>query len=169
MKNINKITTERLILRKFNKNDLDDFSVIIGKDEIGKQLPKGEGYTRKEAEKWLENIKNIWEDKNYGTWAVIKKETGDLIGHCGLNPVDELDEIEVLYAIDPVYWGKGYATEAASKTVDYGLEVIGLDNIIGLTKIGNRASERVLEKSGLIYIKEIDIFDMRCKLFELQK
>ena len=165
----NEIETKRLILKRFSEKDIDAFAAIVSQDEIGKQLPKGSGYTRNEAEKWLNKIIEAWKENGFGTWAVIDKERNKLLGNCGLNQIESLDEIEVLYLLSKEEWGKGYATEAAYATLIYGFERLKLNKIIGLTKIDNQQSANVLIKNGLTYKKNIEIFNLNCKYFELYR
>ena len=156
----NELETDRLYMRRFRTNDLDVFSQILGQDEVGQWLPRGRGYTKDEVEKFLDNVAKHWQEKGYGIWAVIEKESGKIIGHCGLNYVKQNDEVEVLYGFGKEYWGLGYATEAAKAALSFGFEKIGLDRIVAFAKIDNIASRRVIEKIGLKYIKDIEIFGM---------
>ena len=148
----NELETDRLYMRRFRTNDLDVFSQILGQDEVGQWLPRGRGYTKDEVEKFLDNVAKHWQEKGYGIWAVIEKESGKIIGHCGLNYVKQNDEVEVLYGFGKEYWGLGYATEAAKAALSFGFEKIGLDRIVAFAKIDNIASRRVIEKIGLKYI-----------------
>ncbi|HHY77547.1 MAG TPA: GNAT family N-acetyltransferase, partial [Clostridiales bacterium] len=163
----NELETDRLYMRRFRTNDLDVFSQILGQDEVGQWLPRGRGYTKDEVEKFLDNVAKHWQEKGYGIWAVIEKESGKIIGHCGLNYVKQNDEVEVLYGFGKEYWGLGYATEAAKAALSFGFEKIGLDRIVAFAKIDNIASRRVIEKIGLKYIKDIEIFGMNCAYYEL--
>ena len=165
----NELETDRLYMRRFRTNDLDVFSQILGQDEVGQWLPRGRGYTKDEVEKVLDNVAKHWQEKGYGIWAVIEKESGKIIGHCGLNYVKQNDEVEVLYGFGKEYWGLGYATEAAKAALSFGFEKIGLDRIVAFAKIDNIASRRVIEKIGLKYIKDIEIFGMNCAYYELKK
>lgn len=163
------LETERLYMRRFRTDDIDVFSQILGQDEVGQWLPRGRGYTKDEVEKFLDNVAKHWQEKGYGIWAVIEKESGKIIGHCGLNYVKQNDEVEVLYGFGKEYWGLGYATEAAKAALSFGFEKIGLDRIVAFAKIDNIASRRVIEKIGLKYIKDIEIFGMNCAYYELKK
>lgn len=165
----NELETDRLYMRRFRTNDLDVFSQILGQDEVGQWLPRGRGYTKDEVEKFLDNVAKHWQEKGYGIWAVIEKESGKIIGHCGLNYVKQNDEVEVLYGFGKEYWGLGYATEAAKAALSFGFEKIGLYRIVAFAKIDNIASRRVIEKIGLKYIKDIEIFGMNCAYYELKK
>lgn len=163
------LETNRLYLRHFKAEDLEEYSRIMGQDEVGQWLPRGRGYTKEEVGKFLDNIAKHWQEKGYGIWAVIEKDSGKIIGHCGLNYVKQNDEVEVLYGFGKEYWGFGYATEAAKAALTFGSEKIGLDRIVAFAKTDNIASRKVIEKIGLKYIKDIEIFGMICAYYELYK
>ncbi|HNN15000.1 MAG TPA: GNAT family N-acetyltransferase, partial [Anaerolineales bacterium] len=109
-----------------------------------------------------------WETFHYGLWAVTQPETGDLMGWCGLEFLPDTNETEVGYLLSRVYWGNGYATEAARASVEFGRDEIGLTEIIGLTDPRNIASQRVLEKSGLSYTRRQVYFGMEMFRFATQ-
>lgn len=161
------LETERLYMRRFRTDDIDVFSQILGQDEVGQWLPRGRGYTKNEVEKFLTNIIKHWDDNGYGIWAVVEKESGNFIGHCGLNYVKQCDAVELLYGFGKEYWGKGYATEAAKSALQFGFDKVGLKKIVAFTKIDNIASRRVIEKAGFRYVKDIGIFGMVCAYYEL--
>jgi len=70
-------------------------------------------------------------------------------------PVDGVNEVEIGYAFYAPYWGKGYATEIAKACVAMGYERLGLSSVVAITAPSNRASQRVLEKAGLVYERDI--------------
>ncbi len=92
----------------------------------------------------------------YGRWACVLKETGEVIGFCGLKYLPELDAVDVGYRFLPQYWGQGLATEACAASLEFGFSVLGLEEIIGLVLPGNPASIRVLEKVGMRADGQID-------------
>jgi ribosomal-protein-alanine N-acetyltransferase len=75
----------------------------------------------------------------------------NLVGFCGLRPLDNAPGVEVLYGIAPSSWGDGFATEAALAMLHYGFEEAGLDRILGIADKQNAASRRVLEKIGMTF------------------
>jgi len=162
----NELETERLYLRHFKPEDIDEYSKIMGQHEVGQWLPRGRGYTREETERFMAYIAKHWEEKGYGIWAVAEKRSGKIIGHCGLNYVQQNDETEVLYAFGKQYWGRGYATEAAKAALEFGFDTAGLDRIVAFAKTDNAASRRIIEKIGLKYIKDIEIFGMTCAYYQ---
>ena len=85
-------------------------------------------------------------------WAIVERPSNEVIGHAVLQRLDKGDLIEVGYALGEAWWGKGYATEAARATVDFGFGPARLGLIVGIARPENLASRRVLEKTGLRYV-----------------
>lgn len=100
---------------------------------------------------WLN--KQLWRYKNEkgGALALIDKDNGAFVGWCGLliQEVDGVRELEVGYSIMPVYWGNGFATEAARKCMDEGFVRKLASSIISIIQIHNIPSQRVAEKNGM--------------------
>lgn len=88
----------------------------------------------------------------YGRWGCFLRETGRLIGFCGLKHLDDLGEVDLGYRFLPEHWGRGYATEAGAATLAFGFETLELPRIIALVLPDNAASIRVLEKLGLRFV-----------------
>lgn len=160
------IETGRLRLRHFRESDLDDYHKVMSQDEVGGQLPKGRGFTLEETTKMLHRCIDGWKNNDFGVWAVVDRETGTLVGHCGLNTVTELGQVEVMYALGKEYWGRGFATEAARASVDWGFVELELDEIIGLAKVDNPASQRVLVKCGLEEVDRLHLWGLDLMKFE---
>ena len=89
-------------------------------------------------------------ERGHAMWVVDVKASGSPIGQCGLYPAASTGpEIELAYQYLPSAWGKGYATEAATAVLRYGLGPVGLEQIIALVIPQNLASSRVLDKAGM--------------------
>ena len=168
--NWGKIETSRLCLRPFSREDLSAYTKILGDPQVGKWFPKGDGYTREEAEKSLNSILRHWEKHGFGIWAVTVKRNKDvLLGRCGLNLITATSEIEVDFIIARSFWGCGYATEAARAALTYGFETLNLDRIIALAKPENVASCRVIEKIGMRYVRDAEYWGITCAYYEILK
>jgi RimJ/RimL family protein N-acetyltransferase len=161
------IRTRRLHLRHFSKEDSEAYARIMGDKEVGKWFPKGDGYTREESEKSLKSIMDHWSRFGFGIWAIGDKSNKILLGRCGLNIIAETSEVEVDFIIAPDYWGKGYATEAARAAVRYGFENLKLGRIIALAKPENMASRRVIEKTGMQYVKNAQYWGITCAYYAI--
>lgn len=91
----------------------------------------------------------------YGRWTTILKETGKVIGWCGLKYLTDINETDLGYRWKKKHWGKGYATEAGRACLQYGFENLGVEQIIAQVLKDNKASIRVLEKIGMTYWKQL--------------
>ncbi|HUU44607.1 MAG TPA: GNAT family N-acetyltransferase, partial [Acidobacteriota bacterium] len=90
------------------------------------------------------------------TLAIIWKETGDVIGWCGLGPLDfSPGEIELFYGLSPEHWGRGIATEASRAVLRYSFAEIGLSRIVAVTHPENVGSVKVIEKLQMTFEKII--------------
>lgn len=162
------IETARLWLRPFVAADLDDYARLIFSDaEVMRYLPKRDLAPRDRAERTLTVFAENWSRHGCGVWAVTHKVTGEFMGHCGLGPVPEAGEIELLYALGRAYWGQGIATEAARASVRFGFEHANLVHLIALAVPENIASRRVMEHLGFAYEKDAHYFGLDLAYYAL--
>lgn len=152
------LETNRLRLRMFTMKDLDALSPIFGDAEVVKHLGSGKPVSRAETEVALESILRHWERHSFGRWAVLYRPTRELIGYGGLRSFD--GEPELVYLLAKPYWGRGLATEMAQACLRFGFEEREFERIIGLAKIANTASRRVLEKVGMNFEGNVQIAGM---------
>jgi RimJ/RimL family protein N-acetyltransferase len=105
----------------------------------------------------LERLLADWRGDGFGLWWLWDRATAATAGHGGLRRtrVEGVDEVEVSYALLPQFWGNGYATEIAQRSAALAQHELHLPGIVGFTLPGNIASQRVLQKTGLTYEKDI--------------
>jgi len=150
------LETNRLIFRHLIPEDLDSLYALYCDPDVKQFIPDAPltyEETREELEWFLNGHPKHPE---LGLWATIHKETGDLIGRCGLLPwnIDEQAEVEVAYLLAKAYWGQGLGTEAARAIADYAFERLKLPRLICVIDRDNQASIKVAKKIGMIYVKE---------------
>lgn len=144
------LKTARLRLRPFVLDDLDDYYRATRSDpDVMRFLPGGKPQTIEQTEQSLRRIMAHWDRHGFAMMAVIHAADDVVIGHCGLQYLPDLPDIEVGYALAKAYWGQGLATEAARACLRYGFETIGLDHIVAIFMPENTASERVMIKLGM--------------------
>lgn len=149
------IETERLILRPFTLDDVDNHHrAVYGDAGVMRYMPGGLPRTREQTERVIAYFMDHWDRHGFGAWAVVEQASGSLIGQCGLNTVPDTHplEVEVLYALAQSAWGQGFATEAARASLRYGFEQVRLDRIIALAAPDNAASRHVMDKLGMKYL-----------------
>ncbi|MBZ0280850.1 MAG: GNAT family N-acetyltransferase [Anaerolineae bacterium] len=146
------LETERLILRSFQPEDLNDYHQQIYSDpDVTRFLPTGKPRPIEKTKAVLDFSIEHETEHGFSLWAVIEKSSGQFIGHCGLVYLKGTPDVEVAYAYGKVYWGKGYASEAARASLQYGFETANLPYIVALAEPENLASQRVMQKIGMVH------------------
>lgn len=146
------VETERLILRTWLLNDLKDFFEIYGDPEVWRFInPKGVFQNDDVARRALRRGIAYQEEHGMCHWATVEKSRGKVIGACGFNLFEAGPELELVYHFAPLYWGRGYATEAGRACLSYAFNELNAQQIVASTYAENLASQRVLEKIGFVY------------------
>ena len=148
------LQTDRLTLRPLQPADAAAYAAVRFHPEVSKWLPPAQGDPLEAALGSIARFAAAWQERRYAPWGVF---LGDrLIGHGGLNFVPEFDATEVLWALHPDAWGRGYATEVARAALAYGFATLKLDLIFAITLPDNVASQAVMKRLGLIYRRRVD-------------
>lgn len=162
------LVTERLVLRPFNMGDAPVLFKIVQEPDIFRYFPTKTPWEMEKVERNIKYQIDQWQDHGYGQMAVTLAKTGLLMGWCGLEFISDTRETEVGYLLSRAFWGKGYATEAAKESVKFGIEKVGLKEIIGLTDPENTASQKVLEKCGMTFTRRQIYFGMEMFRYAIQ-
>ena len=140
------LETERLTLRQFRADDAEAHHAQVGSDPD--VTWDGSPRTLEETRERVAHYIELWRQHGYGPWAAVDRASGELLGHAGLQPLEETGEVELAYYLGRSAWGRGIATEAGEAAVQFGFDHLGLDRILAVVRPENRASQRVLEKLG---------------------
>jgi RimJ/RimL family protein N-acetyltransferase len=143
------LRTERLLLRGFRDDDIDAWSAIAADPEVTRWLGDPDGLTREQAWRQMAYFVGHWELRGCGQWALIERETGELVGRTGLLFPEGWPGLEVGWVVARRHWGRGYAPEAARAAIEWARDELGADHVISLIEDHNRASQRVAEKLGM--------------------
>ena len=148
------LETERLILREMEDSDFDALKRVISDPETMKYYYKP--YDDDGVHRWLDWCKSSYEKYGFGLWAVVLKETGEMIGDCGLTlqSIDEKMLPEIGYHIRKDCQRKGYAKEAASAVRDWAFEHTDYPSLYSYCKYTNEASYKTAEAIGMHFDKE---------------
>lgn len=143
------LQTSRLILRPFAIDDLERMAELFANDDF-MRFSTGL-FTRTQTAAFLDKVIGCDRAGLPSQFAVIVRETGTLIGYCGFlhQEVDGEAELEIGYRLDPHFWNRGLATEAARAVRDHAFRDLQLDRVISLIHPENHASRRVTEKNGM--------------------
>ena len=143
------VETERLLLRPFRPDDLEEHHRQIGADPAVTWARRS--HSLDEWRRRIDYYVGLWRDRGYGPWVVVDKESGELLGHAGLQPYEETGEEQLGYYLGRAAWGRGIATEAAAPAIRFAFDRVGLDHLVAIVRNENAASQNVLTKLGFRY------------------
>ena len=141
--------TTRLILREMTDADYDALRAIMQDPQV---MYAYEGpFTDEEVRAWLNRQLERYVRFGFGLWAVVLKETGRVIGQCGLTmqPWKEESVLEIGYLFRRDAWHRGYATEAARACREYAFSVLGTREVCSIIRDTNLASQNVARRNGM--------------------
>jgi RimJ/RimL family protein N-acetyltransferase len=144
------INTERLIMRGWRESDLAPWAAMNADPEVRQYL--GPLLTFEQASAWVLNFQDDLDRYGFGFWAVEVRASGEFIGFTGLGTVDEempFTGVELGWRLARPAWGHGYATEAALAALQYGFDIMGLPEIVAVTKARNLRSQAVMRRIGM--------------------
>jgi len=167
------LTTMRLELRELTHDDLPATRDIVC-DEQTMYAWNG-AWSEEENLAGLEKQIRGYREDGFGRWAVVLKETGKVIGVCGLQwcDTDQDSVLEIGYLFNRAYWGNGYAAEAAIACKRYAFDVLKVDEVFSLVRDTNLASINVAIRNGMLvrrrFIKHYKGEDMPHYVFSIRK
>jgi ribosomal-protein-alanine N-acetyltransferase len=144
--------SERLIYRTITESDFNTWMSFYDDPDSMRYIQPGiTGSNEEKCRAWFDRLK--WRtENNLGTMnALIEKESGHLVGQCGLliQTIDGVEELEIGYSILPTFRNKGYASEAAHKCKQFAFVNNFSDSVISCILIGNIHSEKVALYNGM--------------------
>jgi len=152
------LETERLMLRQTNVGDANGMFMMRSSVEVMKYIPVPLATDISEAEEYILSLQERMENKECINWTLTLKETGEMIGTIGFYRMElQHYRTEIGYMLLPKFYGKGYASEAVQRLVDFGCKDLGFHSIEAVIYPENMGSQRVLEKCGFVreaYFKE---------------
>ncbi|MGF7144559.1 putative acetyltransferase [Anaerotaenia torta] len=143
------LETQRLLLRTFCEEDLDDFYEYAKSPKVGPNAGWPPHNNKEESRKILDRF--MEEDE---VWAIVLKEKNKLIGSIGLHHDRLRSANEVLmlgYVLSDEYWGQGLMTEACHAVISFAFESLGIQLLTVHYYAHNLRSRRVIEKCGFQY------------------
>jgi len=151
------LETERLHLNCWSRDDFARFKPIATDPEVVRYISGGIPWTDERIQEFINRQMRFWRLHKYCLWALERKNDSRLIGFCGLQPWRESGEIEIGWWLAKDCWKQGLATEAARVVLSHGLSEVGLDRIIAVIHVENRASRHVAGKLGFVREKATEL------------
>lgn len=153
------IQTKRLELKAMGKKDVPELVALLTDEEVGKTYMVPEFESKAQAEALAERLAALSEEPDRYVAGIFLEDL--LIGM--LNETERTEEaLEVGYAIDSRYHGRGYGTEALTGAIEFFL-ARGFREVVAGAFAENAASLRIMEKSGMQRLEKTDTVTYRGK------
>lgn len=162
------LETERLLLRNQLPEDAEVLGKMFSDAEVMRFIGEGKTYPKSAAVSSITKWNDYERTHGFTSWGVIRKEDNVFIGKCGFNFLPDNSDVELSYMLDEPYWGKGYASEIAKATLEYGLNKLNLKRVVALVYPQNSPSIRVIEKTGMKYEKECEYFGVKLLKYAIE-
>lgn len=163
------LRTARAIGRRPERSDLDDLVAMWADERVTATLagPRPRDQVEQLAARWDAH----WTEHGFGPLMWHDLDRDAFVGWCGLQWTTVAGEraIELLYATRADFWGTGLTTESAREVVRWADEDLRLDELVCFTMTTNRGSQRVMEKCGFAFEREIVHADLPHVLYRRRR
>lgn len=144
--------TERLILRLYGANEKNHLIELFTDEDVMKHVDTGVMTVEKAEALWRKLIEDFYPNGKDTVYAVFAKTDDRYIGHASIRPrPDKTEDWEIGYILRKEEWGKGFATEIASRLIRYGFENLNLPEVFATIDDENSASIKTAEKAGMSF------------------
>ena len=147
------LTTRRLLLRQWRDDDLAPFAALNADPEVMRYFPAL--MSRGQSDDFARFNHATIEHQGWGLWAVEVVDGGAFIGFVGLNrprfDAHFTPAVEIGWRLDHPYWGRGYATEAATEALTFAFNDLMCPEVVSFTAVVNERSIRVMRRLGMTH------------------
>jgi RimJ/RimL family protein N-acetyltransferase len=154
---IPELSTERLLLRALEPADIGAYAAMYADPEVMQFLEDGRPQSRAAAWRSMAVHLGHWTLRGYGQWALIEPTSAEFVGRAGLWHPEGWPGLEVGWVLRRQFWGRGFASEAASVALGFAFDVVGAGQVISVIAPGNERSVAVAKRLGERYKRTIDL------------
>ncbi|MEG4396964.1 GNAT family N-acetyltransferase [Microcoleus sp. BROC3] len=148
------LETQRLVLKQILDSDLNTLHRIFTDSYVRRYLCDGEIWSLQQVEEMLAENQKLFSEKKFGLWSIETNTEQEVIGFVGLWYFFEEEQPQLVYALLPTATKKGYATEAATKILEYGFNELGFNYLVASCDRPNIESQKVAERLGMRQVEE---------------
>ena len=149
------ISTPRILIRKFSEDDRSEVVRLLTHKDVMHYM--GGPRSVENANRSFDAILKRTELVHYAPWAMVHRETSQMIGWCGIQVLKFFNEIELFYALFPENQRKGFALEASKSLVAAAFQIGCISELVALVHPDNVRSTHLLQKLGFEFVaKKVD-------------
>ena len=148
------LETKRLLVRPLEISDAQAFFKMDNNPNVHKYLWQKPVLTIDETLSTIKSVQDQYVNHKIGRFAAVLKSTNEFIGWVGIKFNTDIvnnktNFYDIGYRLDEPFWGQGYATEASFAWLDYGFQIMKIQNMEAAAHIDNVASNKILDKIGM--------------------
>lgn len=143
------LETNRLYLREMEQSDFNSLCKFLQDIEV--MYAYEHAFSNDEVQAWLDNQIRRYKQYGFGLWAIIKKDTNECIGDCGLTYQDfnGKEVLEIGYHLQKKFWHQGFATEVAIACKEYAFNKLNANEVFSIIRDNNIPSQKVAIRNGM--------------------
>lgn len=143
------LETNRLFLREMEQSDFNSLCIFLQDFEV--MYAYEHAFSNDEVQAWLDNQIRRYKQYGFGLWAIIKKDTNECIGDCGLTYQDfnGKEVLEIGYHLQKKFWHQGFATEVAIACKEYAFNKLNANEVFSIIRDNNIPSQKVAIRNGM--------------------
>jgi RimJ/RimL family protein N-acetyltransferase len=143
------IASARLVLQPVHMAEAAELHALLGHEDVRRYLTDGIAMSRAWVEGIIRDSAVSFTARGLGLWSAREHGAQRIIGLTGFRDFYTPPVLELLYALQPSHWHRGFATEMAQAAIDYAFRHVGLRAVRASTDAPNQASLRVLERLSM--------------------
>jgi [ribosomal protein S5]-alanine N-acetyltransferase len=163
------VETQRLVLQPILESELSTLHMIFTDSYVRKYLCDDQVFSLQQVEEMLKQSIKHFEEERFGLWFIKPKSESEIIGFVGLWYFFDEEQPQLLYALLPKALKKGYATEAATKILEYSFDELGYEYLVASCDRPNIESQKVAERLGMRKVEEKIVNGSPVVFFRLEK
>ena len=148
---IHELASSRLIMRQWQAEDYPAFARMNACQSVMKYFPTV--MSSAQSDELATRVSHLIEQNGWGLWALEEKCSGRFLGFTGLlsvaNDLPCFPGVEIGWRLDKAYWGKGFATEAATQALMFAFEKLEIERVVSFTAEINLPSIKVMKRLGM--------------------
>lgn len=154
--------TAGMKVRQMVEHDFPEYLQLEKNPEVMRYIT-GRGRTTEEARKRFDRQRlDYLMEPGFGVWIVCRKNNDEIAGTVNLNYIPGTDIRQIGYKLTPAAQGKGFASELAIGLLNYGFNVLGLNELSAICHPDNIASEKVMQKAGMESVGKGWFYESEC-------
>lgn len=164
--------TKRLKMRPFQLTDAEALFAMESLPEVHQYIGKKPAKSQDDVVRQIKWVQQQYDENGIGRSIVILKDNNKVIGWSGLKlekHIRDFSYFDVGYRFHPDYWGNGFATESAIASLKFGFNVMNYTEICAAADQANVASNRILQKIGMVQGDSFVFENTPCNWFTIQK